>query len=224
LPGGASVNLHGSAQTACLDGHGANFWLKSWVPSLGEQQGMLVTHHEVVSMADMLATDIYRPTVCYVYNPGPKARESLAKWRAGHAIDEFRVQMDVHGFDEIGVLLVHDTGALWHGSTLSADVARQLAPFNNATSMQVAAGIIGAMAWMLDHPCAGVVEAENMDSEQVLAVARPWLGKITTVETDWHPGRRLTFDEFLLTVEHEGSHKHIEAGNIRVGKLKEVRT
>lgn len=224
LPKGASVNLYGGAQTVCMSGHGANIWLKSWVPSLGEQQGMLVTHHEVVSMAEVLATDTCRPTVCYVYNPSPKARESLAKWRTGHAIDEFRVQMDVRGFDEIGALLVHDTGALWHGSTLSADEARQLAPFNNATTMQVAAGIIGAMAWMLDHPRAGVVEAENMDSEQVYAIARPWLGKVSTVETDWHAGRHFTFDEFLLTGEHDGSHKHMGAGNIRAGELKEART
>lgn len=226
LPAGASVMLHDNARTLCLAGHGANIWLKSWTPSLGKQQGMLVTHHEVISIADLLSTNTYQPTICYVYNACPKVRESLAKWRAGQTIRDFQVIASeaVRGFDEIGVLLIRDTGALWHGSILTSDEARQLAPYNSATSLQVVAGIIGAMTWMLDHPREGVVEAESMDSARVLEVARPWLGRVSTVETDWRPGRCLTFDEFLLTDEHDDSHKHAGAGNIRPGKNREVRT
>lgn len=35
--------------------------------------------------------------------------------------------------------------AYWYGSRLSIEQARQLAPCNNATSMQVAAGVVAGM-------------------------------------------------------------------------------
>ena len=47
------------------------------------------------------------------------------------------------GIDELGVLLVgHKKNAYWYGSQLSIDEARRLAPFNNATSLQVT--VVGA--------------------------------------------------------------------------------
>lgn len=197
------TDARASGRTLCLARHGAELHMRSWLPTHGELQGMAITHHEVVSMTELLTADRYCPTVCYVYNPCPKARVSLANLRAGIPVADFHVLASetLQGFDEVGILLVHDSGALWHGSILSAEGAQQLAPHNSATSMQVVAGIVGAMAWMLDHPHAGVVEAEDIDSERVLAVARPYLGKLVTIETDWRPGPHLTFDEFLLADE-----------------------
>lgn len=201
LPANAGSPISG--RVLCLARHGADIRMRTWLPAHGEQQGMLVTHHEVISITQLLGTDQYCPTVCYVYKPCPKAQESLEHLRAGIPATDFRVLAShaVQGIDEIGVLLIHETGALWHGSTLSSDEARRLAPHNNATSMQVVAGIIGAIAWMLDNPRAGVVEAEDMDSKLVLAIARPYLGRVATVETDWRPGPRLTLDEFMLADE-----------------------
>ena len=44
------------------------------------------------------------------------------------------------GIDELGVLLMgHKKGAYWYGSQLDIDEARELAPYNNATSIQVCA-------------------------------------------------------------------------------------
>jgi homospermidine synthase len=199
FPVGASSLLSGRA--LCLAQQGANITVKSWMPALGEQQGLLITHHEVLSIAELLDTGEYRPSVCYVYTPCPKATASLANLQSGHPVAAFRVLAcdALQGFDKIGVLLMHETGALWHGCTLSGDEARRLAPHNSATSLQVVAGIIGALSWMLDHPHQGVVEAESIDSLRVLAVARPYLGTISAIETDWRPGADLTFDEFLLT-------------------------
>jgi len=190
-------------QTLLLPQSGANLRMRTWLPTRGEQQGYLITHHEVISMAELLSTGSYRPTVCYLYSPCPKASQSLALLRAGMAAHTFRV-MDcnkVEGMDEVGVLLIHDKGALWHGSTLYSDEAKRLVPHNSATSLQVVAGIIGAMRWMIEHPRCGVVEAEQMDSAQILALAHPWLGEVKTVETDWHAGRSLLFQEFLVIEE-----------------------
>lgn len=196
IPHGATLRGH----TLHLNQSGAYERMRSWLPSQGEQHGFLVTHHEVVSITELLSTDEYRPTVCYVYDPCPKAQQSLAHLRAGISANTFRVLdcNEVRGFDEIGVLLIHDTGALWHGCTLSSEQARRLAPHNSATSLQVAGGILGALVWMLEHPRCGVVEAEDMDSAQILAIARPWLGKISTHETTWSACQAHTLSEFLL--------------------------
>lgn len=187
----------------CLKQNGAAICLRTWLPTLGEQLGMLVTHHEVISITEMLTDGSYCPTVCYVYNPCPKAKESLENLHAGIPATDFRVLScdEIRGFDEVGVLLIHDTGALWHGAMLTSDDARRHVSYNSATSLQVVAGIVGAITWMLEHPRCGVVEAEHMDSQQVLAVARPYLGKVTTVETEWCSGRSHRFDEFLQAVD-----------------------
>jgi len=102
------------------------------------------------------------------------------------------------GVDELGVLLMGPArGPYWYGSRLSIDEARALAPANNATTLQVAAGVLGGLVWALRHPHAGVVEPDEIDFVEVLAVARRYLGPVEGVYTDWTPlqDRGWLFDE-----------------------------
>lgn len=129
---------------------------------------------------------------------------------SGHSKPEFPrvIREDIlDGADQLGVLFVFDGGAYWYGSTLDIHETRRLAPFNNATSMQVVAGILGALDWMKKYPNKGIVEAESMDYEHVLAVARPYLGNVSGVMTDWQPGGHgsLQFTDFIL-VNQDKSH------------------
>ena len=104
----------------------------------------------------------------------------------------------MEGADELGVLLMgHSRGAYWYGSRLSIHEARQLARYNSATSMQVAAGVLAGMVWVLRNPDAGVVEPDDIDHEVVLDVAQPYLGEMTGVYTDWTPlrDRETLFEE-----------------------------
>ncbi len=92
------------------------------------------------------------------------------------------------GVDELGVLLLgHRRSAYWYGSRLSIRQARRLAPHNSATSLQVVAGVLAGLVWALRHPQRGVVEPEDLDHEQVLAIARPYLGELVGVYSDWTP-------------------------------------
>ena len=84
-----------------------------------------------------------------------------------------------------------------NGCANTLQTARDLAPHNSATTLQVAAGIVGALAWMLDHPRAGITEAEAMDSDQVLAVALPYLGHVGGTHTHWRPGPDWLFQNFI---------------------------
>lgn len=138
---------------------------------------------------------------------------SLEKWRdAGYAHPVQKTLLRdtlIEGYNQLGVLFIYRGGAYWYGSTLTLEHARDMAPFNSATTLQVAAGIIGALDWMMRHPEEGVVEAETIDHEEVLSVARPYLGEVRGYFTDWQPGKNgdLSFSVFRVDTEQcKGGH------------------
>ena len=145
---------------------------------------------------------LYRPTVHYAYHPCDGAVLSLHEmagrnWRPQEE-QRLIVEEIVTGVDELGVLLMgHGRGAYWYGSQLSIDEARELAPYNSATSLQVVAGVLGGMVWAIENPQAGIVEADELDHKRVLDVARPYLGPVVGAYSDWTPlqGRGFLFPE-----------------------------
>jgi len=57
--------------------------------------------------------------------------------------------------------------------------------------------VTGAVIWALENPNMGIIEAEDMDHERFLEIARPYLGKVLGVWSDWTPlkGRSRLFEE-----------------------------
>ena len=100
----------------------------------------------------------------------------------------------------LGVLLAgHEKNAYWYGSQLTIADARSHVPYANATTMQVTAGAIAAVMWAIKNPRRGLVEPENLDYEECLATAAPYLGRLIGEFTDWTPldGRGRYFPEKL---------------------------
>ena len=59
----------------------------------------------------------------------------------------------VDGIDELGVLLFgHANNAYWYGSQLSIEETRKLAPYQNATGLQVTAAVLAATAKKPNEP------------------------------------------------------------------------
>ena len=184
---------------------GANTRVRSWCPTRGSQYGRLVTHNESISIADYYTIgsgiDVeYRPTCHYAYHPCDDAILSLDEMfgRGGvqqsthHILNENEI---TEGIDELGVLLYgHGKNAYWYGSQLSIEEARKLAPYQNATGLQVTSAVIAGMAWALENPEAGIVEADEMDFERCLQFQLPYLGPVKGYYTDWNPLKdRLNF-------------------------------
>ena len=216
LPTDGRTHASGSRAAIYLNRRSAEVKVKSWVPLAGEQEAYLITHHEAISIAEWLTVPgtsaerpQYRPTVHYAYAPCPAARASLNAWvAAGYPRPARRTVLRdelVEGTDQLGVLLVFPGGAFWYGSTLDLDEARRLAPYNNATTLQVAAGVLGGIVWMLAHPRAGIVEAESLDHRMILDAATPYLGHLGGTLTNWQPDGcgDLRFSSFRLG---EGTH------------------
>ena len=187
----------GSRCAIWIDRPGADTRVRSWCPDVGPQFGYVVTHNEAISISDYYtvgegARPAFRPTCHYAYHPCNDAILSLHEINgAGQLPGEKHILTQeeiVAGGDDLGVFLYgHEKGGMWYGSRLSIDEARRLAPYQNATGMQVTSAVMAAMVWAAENPRAGFVEADEMDHVRCLQVQRPYLGRIECHYTDWTP-------------------------------------
>ena len=76
------------------------------------------------------------------------------------------------------LLYGHARNAYWYGSQLSVEETRALAPYQNATGMQVTSAVLAGMVWALENPNAGIVEADEMDFRRCLEIQTPYLGPV----------------------------------------------
>jgi homospermidine synthase len=207
FPEDGQRHLHGCGASIWLDRPGSATRVRSWAPLAGAFHGFLVTHSESISIADHLTLGdpmhpAYRPTVHYAYHPCDDAVLSLHELsgheRRTHPAPRIaRDELD-GGIDELGVLLAgHAKGAYWLGSRLSLARARELAPDNSATSLQVAAGVLSGALWVMRHPACDVVEPDDLPFDELLALCGPYLGDLVGEYTHWTPleGRGWLFDE-----------------------------
>jgi len=169
--------------------------------------GMMIRHGEAFSLSERLTVwedgkPIYRPTVHYVYMPCHETVSSLHELRCRNyeLQPKTRILTDdiTSGEDILGALLMgHCYNSWWTGSILSIDEARRLAPGQNATTLQVAAGVIAAILWMIENPREGIRLPDDLPHDFVLDIAKPYLGEFISIPSDWTPlkNRKIFFKE-----------------------------
>jgi homospermidine synthase len=170
--------------------------VRSRVPS-GPIVGMVIRHGEAFTICDHLTVwdgdvALYRPTVHYVYCPSDAAWASFVELEGNeYAYPERQRIMNneiISGRDELGVLLMgHPYKSWWTGMQTTIEEARRVAPNQNATTIQVAASILGAVDWMLKAPRAGVHVPDELPWRDVLDVAMPYVGTTWSGRLDWDP-------------------------------------
>jgi len=208
LPPGGRHHEFGCDAAIYLPRPGAGTRVRSWTPTAQAQHAWMITHNESISIADYFTLRegegvVYRPTCHYAYHPCDDAVLSLhemagAQWKpqnSWHILSENDI---VDGVDELGVLLYgHARNAYWYGSQLSIEQTRALAPYQNATGLQVTSAVLSGIVWMLENPDRGIVEADEMDFGRCLEIQRPYLGRVFGSYTDWTPaaGRGELFPE-----------------------------
>ncbi len=198
MPDNARKHTLGCQAAIYLLQPGANTRVRSWTPTAKAQYGFLVTHNESVSIADYFtvgdkSNPAYRPTCHYAYHPCNDAVLSLHEMfgQAGrkqpkvHILEEGEIE---DGIDELGVLLYgHKKNAYWYGSQLSIEETRRIAPYQNATGLQVTSAVLAGMVWALENPNAGIVESDELNYRRCLEVQMPYLGPVIGTYTDWTP-------------------------------------
>jgi homospermidine synthase len=187
----------GSGAAIYLMQPGAATRVRTWTPKAGHFYGFCITHSEAISIADYFTvregtTVAYRPTVHYAYHPSDSAVMSVHELAGRNYLQQERqrILMDEisGGIDELGVLLAgHKKNAYWYGSQLSIGEARQLAPYNNATSLQVCVSVLAGVIWAMENPNLGIVEPDEMDFRRNLEICLPYLGPVVGEYTEWTP-------------------------------------
>ena len=176
---------------------GINTWVRSWVPG-GEIVGMVIRHGEAFGISDRWTVwkdgkALYRPTVHYAYVPCDATIASLQELRGRNyeLQSRLRIMNDrdiISGADILGALLMgHPYGSWWTGSILPIEESRRLAPGENATTVQVALGVVSAVMWMIGNPRRGFCLPDDLPHEFVLSIAKPYLGEFFSGPSDWTP-------------------------------------
>ncbi len=201
LPPLACQHKSGPKNQICLARMGMNTWIASWVPNYCIH-GMLVRHGEAFTLSDKLTVwkngkAVYRPTVHYAYCPTDAAIASLNELR-GYDYQlqpKVRIMNDeiTEGYDILGALLMgHDYNSWWTGTILDIHESRKLVPHQNATTVQVAIGVVSAAMWAMDNPEEGVNVPDDLPHDYVLGIAKPWIGKLHSAASDWTPLKHYT--------------------------------
>ncbi len=211
LPQLANVPAVGPRNQIFLSQMGMNTWVRSWIPGQ-EILGMVIRHGEAFSISEHLTVwkdgaAVYRPTVHYAYMPCHETLSSLWELRARNyeMQPKLRIMSDdiKKGEDILGALIMgHPFVSWWTGSVLSINETRRLVPHQNATTLQVAIGVVSALLWALENPRRGVCLPDDLPHEFILKIAKPYLGKLVSMQSDWTPlkNRKVFFKENPLSM------------------------
>lgn len=192
LPANGEGHDYGPKNSIYLKQPSVSVLLKSWVPKGGAYNGFCVQHSESITLSEYLSTADYRPSVYYVYCPSDAAVASVHEFR-GRELDmqsQCRVAKTeiVSGIDELGVLLMgHAKNTWFYGSQLGIEESNRLLPGEGPTTVQVGASMLGALVWMINNPTMGYCEPEDLPHAYVLKYARPYLGPVVSVASEWRP-------------------------------------
>jgi homospermidine synthase len=212
LPPLANVPPYGPKNQIFLSQMGINTWVRSWVPD-EEIIGMVIRHGEAFGLSDRLTVwegepfdaanaiteedfkgrkAAYRPTMHYAYMTCHETLSSLYELRGRNyeLQPKLRIMQDeiTSGADKLGALLMgHDYNSWWTGSILTIEEARRLAPGQNATTLQVALGVLSAALWMMDNPNEGLKIPDDLPHDFVLELSKPYLGDFVSKPSDWTP-------------------------------------
>lgn len=186
----------GPGNQICLAQMAHKTLVRSTTPS-GQIVGMVIRHGEAFTICDHLTvwdgpTPVYRPTVHYAYCPSDAGWASFVELEGNQYVypENQRIMNDdiISGRDELGVLLMgHPYKSWWTGMQTSIDEARSVAPHQSATTVQVAASILGAIDWLLRSPSEGVRVPDELPWREVINVALPYVGTTWSGPLDWDP-------------------------------------
>ncbi len=183
--------------------------LKSWLPDK-EFNGIIPAHDENFSISDYLTIKengkiIYRPTTIFVYNPNHHAKKSLNELKdRDYLVHENHKIMNediLSGADTLGCLLLSENkNCWWTGTKLSIEETNKILPSQNATVMQVSAGVISALKYMIENPNKGICFPEQLDHTDILKYAKNYLGEFISKKVNWVPKKnsKLEIHDFFV--------------------------
>jgi homospermidine synthase len=157
---------------------------------------------------------LYRPTVHYVYRASDSALASTKEFADNGFINlpKQRIMYNdvISGQDKLGCTIIGDfckrkRSVWWIGSLMSIEEARAIHDPKkncvNATNIQVASGMMGAIIYAINHPTEGVLMPDDMEYKQVLKTTLPFWGSmysgwVDVDPADWDRIKDFQFESF----------------------------
>ena len=201
--------VHNNYQVLFLKKYGVNAFLNSICPvlkngdvELEKFKGCLIHHGEIFELAKLFGN--YAPFMSYVYKLNKYAEESIVEyfqknthddsedikqWILNH-YEQFRVFDNIQnkrdsmiiGHDTIGCTIYCGKKSIdkiyWCGTIL--DTSDVLIKDFTPTIVQVAAGVLSGLSYMLDelNKPKGVIYSTDLDTKYILEKSIPLLGKV----------------------------------------------
>lgn len=150
----------------------------------------MIPHSEAVSISEFFndSETGYKPSIYYVYDFNLHAREFISKLKKDTTLQTCNPEIevihplkyDIKGSDIVGTLFLFDNNRGWWAGTIM-DQYDAVNLFNyqfGPTVLQVAGGVFAAFVWLCGNPDKGSLWPEFLDSEFILEVAKPYLGRI----------------------------------------------
>ena len=160
--------------------------------------GRCIHHGEGISLNRYLGTFRYSPTMHYAYQLNPVtekmmnyySKDTLVKimkdpksWKVLNMYED-----EINGYDNVGALFMMDihpiTGdrskpfCFWTGSVLSTNYTTKVLrdPYFGPTIIQVMAGILSGVSWMVENKHKGVLFGEDLDDNYIIKKCKKYLG------------------------------------------------
>lgn len=173
-----------------VDTRSALYHSLGYSPTFGVFSGMVIPHVEAFTIANYFSLRegdecLYQPTSYFCYQPCPAALDTVtnASQNNWHPDGPVRVMLEEidRGVDSLGVMVFRNTTdeVVWYGSEVSTETARAYKT-TNATSLQVIAGLISSILYVMANPREGLLEPEDLDTDFILDIAEPYLGNVYT--------------------------------------------
>ena len=161
-------------------------------------EGRCIHHGEGISLNRYIGSFQYSPTMHYVYKLNPITDKLLDNFSEQQLIDisenpqKWKVlnvyEDKLHGYDNIGALFVFDKNPItnvkepfsfWTGSILHTDYTKNILKdkYFGPTIIQVMAGILSGIHWMIKNKNSGITFGEDLDDNYIIKLSKKFLGK-----------------------------------------------
>lgn len=162
-----------------------------------EIEGRCIHHGEGISLNRLLGTFKYAPTMHYVYKLNPLTDSMLNAYSTNELIDISKNPKDwkvldmyndhLHGYDNVGAFFILGRNPItnektpygfWTGSILDTGYTTKSLKdvYFGPTIIQVMAGVLSGLCWMLDNRHKGLCFGESVQNAYILERAQMYLG------------------------------------------------
>lgn len=168
-------------------------------------EGRCIHHGEGISLNRYIGSFQYSPTMHYVYKLNPITDKLLDNFSEQQLIDisenpqKWKVlnvyEDKLHGYDNIGALFVFDKNPItnvkepfsfWTGSILHTNYTKNILKdkYFGPTIIQVMAGILSGIHWMIKNKNSGITFGEDLDDNYIIKLSKKFLGKYYSGHVD----------------------------------------